>query len=286
MSQPDAALSGTFAIGGDLVVNRLGFGAMRITGPGIFGPPRDRDEAIRVLKRLPELGVNFIDTAESYGPDVSEELIKEALHPYEDGLIVATKAGWQRPGPDDWRLDCRPATLRRGLEGSLKRLGVERIDLWQLHRIDPNVDRVAQFETIKEFQDSGKVRHLGLSEVSVADIEEARKYVPIATVQNRYGPTDRHSDDVLAYCTEHNIGFIPWAPLGSGRLARADSVLEAIAKRNNATTSQVAIAWALQRSPVMLMIPGTSKVAHLEQNVAAAGLKLSSADVAEIDKLG
>lgn len=286
MSQPDAALSGTFAIGGDLVVNRLGYGAMRITGPGIFGPPKDRAEAIRVLKRLPEIGVNFIDTAESYGPNVSEELIKEALHPYADGLVVATKAGWQRPGPDDWRLDCRPETLRRGLEGSLKRLGVERIDLWQLHRIDPNVDAGAQFETIKEFQDSGKVRHLGLSEVSVADIEAARKYVPIATVQNRYGPTDRHSDDVLAYCTEHNIGFIPWAPLGSGRLARADSVLEAIAKRNDATTSQVAIAWALQRSPVVLMIPGTSKVTHVEQNVAAAGLKLSAADIAEIDKLG
>jgi aryl-alcohol dehydrogenase-like predicted oxidoreductase len=286
MSQPDAALSGTFAIGGDLVVNRLGYGAMRITGPGIFGPPRDRAEAIRVLKRLPEIGVNFIDTAESYGPNVSEELIKEALHPYAEGLVVATKAGWQRPGPDDWRLDCRPETLRRGLEGSLKRLGVERIDLWQLHRIDPNVDAPAQFETIKEFQDSGKVRHLGLSEVSVADIEAARKYVPIATVQNRYGPTDRHSDDVLAYCTEHNIGFIPWAPLGSGRLARADSVLEAIAKRNDATTSQVAIAWALQRSAVVLMIPGTSKVAHVEQNVAAAGLKLSAADIAEIDKLG
>lgn len=286
MSTPDAALSGTFAIGGDLVVNRLGFGAMRITGRGIFGPPADHDEAIRVLRRLPEMGVNFIDTAESYGPNVSEELIKEALHPYPAGLVIATKAGFQRSGPDAWHIDCRPDVLKGGLEGSLKRLGVERIDLWQLHRIDPRVDRKLQFETIAGFRDSGKVRHVGLSEVSVADIEEARKYVPIATVQNRYGPTDRHSDDVLAYCTDHGIGFIPWAPLGSGRLAKADSVLEAVAKRNDATTSQVAIAWALQRSPVVLMIPGTSKVAHVEQNTAAAALKLSAADVAELDKLG
>jgi pyridoxine 4-dehydrogenase len=286
MSTPDAALSGTFAIGGDLVVNRLGFGAMRITGRGIFGPPADHDEAIRVLKRLPEMGVNFIDTAESYGPNVSEELIREALFPYPDDLVIATKAGFQRSGPDAWQIDCRPDVLKRSLEGSLKRLGVEQIDLWQLHRIDSKVDRKLQFETIAGFRDSGKVRHVGLSEVSVADIEEAGKYVPIATVQNRYGPTDRHSDDVLAYCTEHNIGFIPWAPLGSGRLARADSVLEAVARRNDATTSQVAIAWALQRSPVVLMIPGTSKVAHVEQNTAAAALKLSAADVAELDALG
>ena len=286
MSTSDAALSGTFAIGGDLVVNRLGFGAMRITGRGIFGPPADRDEAIRVLKRLPELGINFIDTADSYGPHVSEELIREALHPYAKGLVIATKAGFQRPGPDDWRIDCRPEQLRRGLEGSLKRLGVERIDLWQLHRIDSKVDRRLQFETIKSFCDEGLVRHIGLSEVSVADIEEARRYVPIATVQNRYGPTDRHSDDVLEYCTQHGIGFIPWAPLGSGRLARQDSVLEAVAGRNDASSSQVAIAWALQRSPVVLMIPGTSKVAHLEENTAAAGLKLSAADIAELDRLG
>jgi pyridoxine 4-dehydrogenase len=285
MSIPDAALSGTFAIGGDLVVNRLGFGAMRITGRGIFGPPADRDEAIRVLKRLPEIGVNFIDTAESYGPNVSEELIREALHPYANGMVVATKAGFQRSGPDAWQIDCRPDVLKRGLEGSLRRLGVEVIDLWQLHRIDPRVDRKLQFETIAGFRERGLVKHVGLSEVSVADIEEARKYVPIASVQNRYGPTDRHSDDVLDYCTANGIGFIPWAPLGSGRLARADSVLEALAKRNGATTSQVAIAWALQRSPVVLMIPGTSKVAHVDENVAAAALKLSAADVAELDRL-
>ncbi len=280
----DAALSGTFAIGGDLAVNRLGFGAMRITGRGIFGPPADRDEALRVLRRLPQIGVNFIDTAESYGPNVSEELIREALSPYPAGLVIATKAGFQRSGPDAWHIDCRPDVLKRGLEGSLRRLGIERIDLWQLHRIDPRVERRLQFETIRSFRDQGLVRHVGLSEVSVADIEEARQYVPIATVQNRYGPTDRHSDDVLAYCTRH--GFIPWAPLGSGRLARADSVLEAVASRNNATTSQVAIAWALQRSPVVLMIPGTSKLAHLEQNAAAAALQLPAADIAELDRLG
>lgn len=285
MSIPDAALSGTFAIGGDLVVNRLGFGAMRITGRGIFGPPADRDEAIRVLKRLPEIGVNFIDTAESYGPNVSEELIRDALHPYANGMVVATKAGFQRSGPDAWQIDCRPDVLKRGLEGSLRRLGVDVIDLWQLHRIDPRVDRKRQFETIAGFREQGLVKHVGLSEVSVADIEEARKYVPIASVQNRYGPTDRHSDDVLDYCTANGIGFIPWAPLGSGRLARADSVLEAVAKRNGATTSQVAIAWALQRSPVVLMIPGTSKVTHVDENVAAAALKLSAADVAELDRL-
>ena len=286
MSTPDAALAGTFAIGGDLVVNRLGFGAMRITGRGIFGPPADHDEAIRVLKRLPEIGVNFIDTAESYGPNVSEELIREALHPYPAGLVIATKAGFQRSGPDAWHVDCRPDVLKRGLEGSLKRLGLERIDLWQLHRIDSAVDRKAQFEVLKWAREQSLVRHVGLSEVDIEDIEDASDYVPITTVQNRYGPTDRNSDDVLEYCTEHSIGFIPWAPLGSGRLARSGSVLEAVAKRNNATTSQVAIAWALQRSPVVLMIPGTSKVAHVEENVAAAALKLSAADIAELDRLG
>ncbi len=286
MSTPNAALSGTFAIGGDLVVNRLGFGAMRITGRGIFGPPADRNAALDVLRRLPEMNVNFIDTAESYGPNVSEELIREALFPYAQGLVIATKAGFQRSGPDAWQIDCRPDVLKRGLDGSLKRLGVARIDLWQLHRIDPRVDRRLQFQTIGSFRAQGLVRHVGLSEVSVADIEEARKYVPIATVQNRYGPTDRHSDDVLAYCAEYGIGFIPWAPLGAGRLARADSVLEAVAKRNEATTSQVAIAWALQRSPVMLMIPGTSKLAHAEQNTAAASLKLPAGDIAELDRLG
>jgi pyridoxine 4-dehydrogenase len=285
MSIPDAALSGTFAIGGELVVNRLGFGAMRITGRGIFGPPADRDEAIRVLERLPQVGVNFIDTAESYGPNVSEELIREALHPYAEGMVVATKAGFQRSGPDAWQIDCRPDVLKRGLDGSLKRLGVAVIDLWQLHRIDPRVDRKRQFETIAGFREAGLVKHVGLSEVSVADIEEARRYVPIATVQNRYGPTDRHSEDVLDYCTANGIGFIPWAPLGSGRLARTGSVLEAVAQRNGATASQIAIAWALQRSPVVLMIPGTSKVAHLDENVAAAALKLSAADVAELDTL-
>ena len=282
----DSSLSGKFAIGGDLVINRLGFGAMRITGDGIYGPPADHEEAIRVLRRLPQIGVNFIDTAESYGPNVSEQLIREALHPYPAGLVIATKAGFQRTGPDAWHIDCRPDVLKCGLEGSLKRLGLERIDLWQLHRIDPRVDRRAQFEVLQWAQKQGLVRHVGLSEVSMEDIVEASEYAPIATVQNRYGPTDRHSDDVLEYCTRNGIGFIPWGPLGFGQLARGDSVLKAVADRDDATTSQVAIAWALQRSPVVLMIPGTSKVAHLEENIAAATLKLSAADVTEIDQLG
>ena len=282
----DSSLSGKFAIGGDLVINRLGFGAMRITGDGIYGPPADHEEAIRVLRRLPQIGVNFIDTAESYGPNVSEQLIREALHPYPAGLVIATKAGFQRTGPDAWHIDCRPDVLKRGLEGSLKRLGLERIDLWQLHRIDPRVDRRAQFEVLQWAQKQGLVRHVGLSEVSMEDILEASEYAPIATVQNRYGPTDRHSDDVLEYCTRNGIGFIPWGPLGFGQLARVDSVLKAVADRDDATTSQVAIAWALQRSPVVLMIPGTSKMAHLEENIAAATLKLSAADITEIDQLG
>lgn len=286
MPTPDAALAGTFAIGGDLVVNRLGFGAMRITGHGTYGEPDDHDEVIRVLRRLPEIGVNFIDTAESYGPDVSEALIREALHPYPSGLVIATKAGYQRPGPDIWHIDCRPDVLKRGLEGSIERLGLERIDLWQLHRIDTKVDRKAQFETLRWAQAQKLVRHVGLSEVSVEDIKDARDYVEVTSVQNRYGPTHRNSDDVLAYCTANDIAFIPWGPLNFGELARADSVLEAVALRNAASTSQVAVAWALQRSPVVLMIPGTSKVAHVEENTAAAALALPASDIAEIDTLG
>lgn len=285
MSTPNAALSGTFAIG-DLTINRLGYGAMRITGPGIFGEPVDRDEAIRVLRRLPAIGVNFIDTAESYGPDVSEILIREALHPYPADLVIATKAGYQRPGPDVWHIDCRPDVLKRGIEGSLKRLGVERIDLWQLHRIDTKVDRRAQFEVLRWAQEQGIVRHVGLSEAGVDDIRQAMDYAPITTVQNRFGPTFRTYDDVLAYCTANGIGFIPWGPLEFGELAQAGSVLEAVARRNGASTSQVAIAWALQRSPVVVMIPGTSRVKHVDENTAAAALRLSDADIAEIDALG
>lgn len=285
MTKANAAQSGTFTIGGDLGVHRLGFGAMRVTGKGIFGPPADREEALRTLRRVPELGINFIDTADSYGPDVSEELIREALHPYPEGMVIATKAGFQRPGPDDWRMDGRPEALRRGLEGSLRRLGLEQIDVWQLHRIDPKVPRKEQFDAIRDFRKEGLVRHVGLSEVSVADIKEAQDYFQVVTVQNRYSPDARESDDVLAYCETHTIGFIPWAPLGSGRLARAGSALAEIAAKKNVTPSQLALAWSLRKSPVILAIPGTGKVAHLEENTAAAGIGLSDAEFEAIDRL-
>jgi aryl-alcohol dehydrogenase-like predicted oxidoreductase len=277
MTTPNAALAGHFSIGGDLRVNRLGFGAMRITGKGIWGPPADHTEAIRTLRRLAGLGVNFIDTAQAYGPNVSEELIREALHPY-DGFVIATKGGHRRPGPDRWEPDGRPEFLREGVLGSLRRLGVERIDLWQLHRIDPKVPRKEQFEAIRAFRSEGLVRHVGLSEVGVADIEEAQNYFQVVTVQNRDSPAARGSDAVLEYCTEHTIGFIPWAPLGSGTLARGAASLEAIAARYGATTGQIALAWLLKRSPVMLPIPGTGRVSHLEENVAAAGIELNEAD--------
>ncbi len=281
MSKSNAALAGHFSIGGDLKINRLGFGAMRITGKGIWGPPTDRAESIRTLKRLRDLGVDFIDTAQAYGPDVSEELIKEALYPY-DGLVIATKGGLARSGPDQWEPNGRPEVLRKWLEGSLKRLGVERIDLWQLHRIDPKVPRKEQFDAIHAFRKEGLVRHVGLSEVGVADIEEAQNYFQVVTVQNRYSPAARGSDAVLEYCNDHTIGFIPWAPLGSGSLAKGAATLAEIAARHKATTGQVALAWLLKRSPVMLPIPGTSKVAHLEENVAAAGLELTDEDEAAI----
>ncbi|HEV7275529.1 MAG TPA: aldo/keto reductase [Devosiaceae bacterium] len=280
-----AALAGQFAIGGELSINRLGFGAMRITGKGIYGPPADREEALRTLRRVPQLGINFIDTADSYGPEVSEELIRKALHPYE-GLVIATKAGFRRPGPDDWRMDGRPEALRRGLEGSLRRLGREQIDLWQLHRIDPKVPRDEQFATVKSFLDEGLIRHAGLSEVTVDEIEAAAAFFPVATVQNRYHPSARGSDAVLDFCTANKIGFIPWAPLGSGALARAGSPLEAVAERYDATPSQIALAWALRKSPVMLPIPGTGKVAHLEENTAAAAIELSDEDFAALDSQG
>jgi pyridoxine 4-dehydrogenase len=277
MTKPDAALAGQFSIGGDLKINRLGFGAMRITGKGIWGPPADRAESLRTLKRLADLGVDFIDTAQAYGPEVSEELIREALYPYE-GMVIATKGGLARSGPDRWEPNGRPEVLRNWLEGSLKRLGVEQIDLWQLHRIDPKVPRKEQFDVIRDFRKEGLVRHVGLSEVGVADIEEAQNYFQVVTVQNRYSPAARGSDAVLEYCTNHTIGFIPWAPLGSGTLAKGASTLQAIADKYKATTGQLSLAWLLKRSPVMLPIPGTSKVAHLEENVAAASIHLSDED--------
>jgi pyridoxine 4-dehydrogenase len=281
MSTPNAAASGRFTIG-DITVNRLGFGAMRITGPGIWGEPVDRAEALKTLKRLPELGVNFIDTADSYGPQVSEKLIREALHPY-DGLLIATKGGLTRQGPDIWTPDGRPAYLRETVIASLKRLGVERIDLWQLHRIDPKVPRQEQFEVIAEMQREGLIRHVGLSEVGVDEIKAARKVFPVVTVQNRYNLIDRGSEAVLDYCAANGIGFIPWFPLAAGDLARPGSTLDSLAKKAGATTSQVALAWVLKRSPVMLPIPGTGKVSHLEDNVGAAAVTLSDADFAALD---
>jgi len=278
-----ASRAGTFRVGGEISIHRLGFGAMRITGAGIWGPPADRAEALRVLRRLPELGVNFIDTADSYGPDVSEELIREALHPY-DGLLVATKGGFVRTGPDQWTMNGRPEYLIEQAHKSLKKLGVERIDLWQLHRVDPSVPRDEQFGAVKRLIDDGIVRYAGLSEVGVEDIEAAAKFFPVATVQNRYNLADRGSEAVLDYCTDHGIGFIPWYPLAAGDLARPGGTLDAIARRHDATPGQVAVAWLLRRSPVILPIPGTSRVAHLEENVAAAAIKLTDDEYAAIDR--
>lgn len=286
MATPNAAHAGSFTIGGDEHVNRLGFGAMRITGRGIWGPPADHDEALRVLRRLPELGINFIDTANSYGPHVSEELIHEALYPYPEGMVIATKAGFNRSGPDRWEIDCRPEMLRKELEGSLRRLGVEQIDLWQLHRIDDRVPRREQFDAIRDFRKEGLVRHVGLSEVSVEDIRDAQHYFQVVTVQNRYHPTARGSEDVLDYCENHTIGFIPWAPLASGAHAKASSALNEVAEAKGATPSQIAIAWSLRRSPVILAIPGTGKLAHLEENTAAAEIRLSDAEFAALEGIG
>jgi pyridoxine 4-dehydrogenase len=265
----------TFAIGGDLTVNRLGFGAMRLTGKGIWGPPSDPDECIRVLRRLVELGVNFIDTADSYGPYVAEELIKEALHPYPDGLVVATKAGLLRTGPDEWPVLGFPAYLRQECEMSLRRLGVDTIDLFQLHRIDDKFPAEDQVGELVKLQQEGKIRHIGLSEVNVEQLEAAQKVATIVSVQNMYNLSVRTAEPVLEACESQNIGFIPWFPLAAGPLAAADGPLQRIAADHDASPSQLALAWLLRRSPVMLPIPGTSKVAHLEENVAAAGIELS-----------
>jgi pyridoxine 4-dehydrogenase len=285
MTELNASKSGTFKIGGDLTVNRLGYGAMRITGKGIWGDPDDHAESIRTLKRLPELGVNFIDTADSYGPDVSERLIREALHPY-DKVVIATKGGLTRTGPDKWIPVGRPEYLIQQAHKSLRNLGVEQIDLWQLHRIDPKVPAKEQFDAIKSLLDDKIIRHAGLSEVSIADIEAASKVFKVATVQNRYNLVDRTSEDVLDYCTKHNIGFIPWFPLASGDLAKPGSLLDEIARRHNAAPSQIALDWVLKRSPVMLPIPGTSKVKHLEENVAAVNFTLTDEEFKALDAEG
>lgn len=280
-----ATHSGRFKIGGELEVNRLGFGAMRVTGAGIWDDPKDPAEARRTLKRVPELGINFIDTADSYGPAVSEELLRETLHPFS-GLVIATKAGLIRPGPDRWVPFGRPDYLIQQAHVSRRRLGVERIDLWQLHRIDSRVPRDEQFGAIKSLIEARVIRFAGLSEVGVEEIEAARRVFPVATVQNRYNLVDRGSEVVLEYCEKNNIGFIPWYPLAAGELARPGSVLDDIARKHNAAPGQIALAWALKRSPVMLPIPGTAQVRHLEENAAAADIQLSEEDFAALDKAG
>src|SRR5262245_6692476 len=277
----DARASGEFTIG-DITINRLGYGAMRLTGRGIWGLPSDRDAALATLRRLPEIGVNFLDTADSYGPDVSESLIREALHPYR-GLLIATKAGYTRPGPDQWVANGRPTYLIAQAKGSLEKLGVEQIDLWQLHRIDPRVPRDEQFGAVRRLLDDGIIRYAGLSNVSVEDIDAARRVFPVATVQNRYNLVDRGSENVLAYCHENNIGFIPWFPLKAGELTRPQGLVDRIALAHGATTGQVALAWLLKHSPVILPIPGTVRVAHLEENVAAASLSLTSDEITALD---
>lgn len=281
----NASASGQFTIGGDLTVNRLGFGAMRLTGRGIWGEPENRPEALRTLKRVPELGINLIDTADSYGPEVSENLIHEALSPYS-GLVVATKGGLTRQGPDLWAPVGRPEYLRQCVMMSLRRLGVERIDLWQLHRIDPKVPRDVQFDTIRQMRQEGLLRHVGLSEVTVDEIETARRYFPVATVQNQYNLVTRQSERVLEYCTAARIGFIPWYPLAAGDLEAPGSRLARVAKQHGVTPGAIALAWLLKRSPVMLPIPGTSEVKHLEENVAAVNVRLSEDDFALLDAVG
>ena len=276
VQQITAAAAGTINLGGDLTVNRLGYGAMRITGKGIWGPPEDHDGAIATLRHAVELGVNFIDTADSYGPYVSEELIAEALAPYPAGLVIATKGGWERPGPGQWTHNASPGHLRKALEGSLKRLRLDRIDVYQLHTPDPAVSFEASMETLAELREQGKIRNIALSNVAREHIERARKIVPIVSVQNRYSFADREWDYVVNYCAENGIAFIPWAPLRGSESAA--EVLESVAEKLNATPLQVALAWLLKRSPVMLPIPGTSSRKHLEENVAAAALELPQAE--------
>jgi aryl-alcohol dehydrogenase-like predicted oxidoreductase len=281
----NAADSGQFAVAGEITINRLGFGAMRITGPGIWGEPADRPAALATLRALPGLGVNFIDTADSYGPYVSEMLIREALHPYR-GMLIATKGGLVRTGPNQWAPVGRPEYLRQEVMMSLRRLGLERIDLWQLHRIDPKVPQDEQFDAIRVMRAEGLIRHVGLSEVNVAEIEAAQKFFPVVTVQNRYNLADRAHEAVLDHCARHNIGFIPWFPLAAGDLARPGSELDATARRHKTHPAAIALAWVLQRSEVMLPIPGTGNPAHLAENVAAAAIRLSDEEFAALDRAG
>jgi pyridoxine 4-dehydrogenase len=283
---PDAAASGTFTFGGDMAVNRMGYGAMRITGQGIWGDPKDPAECRRVLKRALELGVNFIDTADSYGPEVSEDLIAEALYPYADDLIIATKGGLTRQGPDQWLPVGRPEYLRQCVEMSLRRLKTETIDLYQLHRIDPKVPAEETLGALKDLQTQGKIRHIGLSEVSIEELEHAQTIVDIVSVQNLYNLSERKSEKLLDYCTEKKIGFIPWFPVAGGDLVKPGGVLDQAAKAHGATVAQLALAWLLKRSPVMLPIPGTSSVAHLEENVAASSVTLTDDEFKSLSALG
>lgn len=282
----NAAASGTFLLGGDLEIHRLGFGAMRITGEGIWGEPKDAEKAKQVLRRALELGVNFIDTADSYGPEVSERLIAEALHPYPKNLVVATKGGLTRSGPNRWAPVGRPEYLRQCVEMSLRRLKVERIDLWQLHRIDPKVPLEESLGAIKELQKQGKIRHVGLSEVSPAEIDRAKKTLPIVSVQNQYNLSDRQYEKTLSYCEQHKLGFIPWFPVAAGKLARAGSPLDELAKQHNVTVAQLSLAWLLHHSPVTLPIPGTSSIEHLEENIGAGAVKLSADEWRRIERDG
>jgi pyridoxine 4-dehydrogenase len=281
-TQP-ARASGEFAIGGDLPVVRLGYGSMQIPGPGVWGEPRDHEEVIRVLRRALDLGVTFIDTADSYGPEVSERLIREALHPYPDDLVIATKAGLMRPGPDRWVRNGTPEYLKAQAEESLRLLGLERIELFQLHRIDPEVPLADQVGALVDLRGEGKIGRIGLSEVSVAEIEAARAITPISTVQNRYNLSERSAEPILDYCEREGIGFIPWFPMATGRLAQHGGSLHRIAEANGVTPAQLALAWLLQRSPVLLPIPGTSTVAHLEENIAAALIELTHDQVQELN---
>jgi len=284
-STVNAKASGTFSIGGDLPVNRMGYGAMRITGDGIWGAPKDIEGAKRVLRHAVEIGINFIDTADAYGPEVSEQLIGEALSPYAKGVVIATKGGLTRQGPNQWLPVGRPEYLTQQVELSLRRLKVERIDLWQLHRIDPKVPVEESLGAIKKLQEQGKIRHIGLSEVKPHEIDQARKIVKIVSVQNQYNIGDRQHEDVVDYCTKNNIGFIPWFPVAAGKLAQPGGKLDSAAKKHNATVSQLSLAWLLHRSPVMLPIPGTTSIEHLEENVAAARITLSEMEIAALEDL-
>src|SRR5438128_5156868 len=285
LTSPTMVTNSTWQLGGDLTVDRLGFGAMRITGEGIWGWPPDRENALKVLRRAVELGVNLIDTADAYGPETSELLIAEALHPYPKGLVLATKGGLTRPGPGQWVPNGRPEHLKQAVNGSLKRLRLDRIDLYQLHTVDRKVPMEASLGALKEMQDVGKIRHVGLSNVDPEEIERARKVLPIVSVQNQYNIENRKSENVLVYCEKKSLGFLPWFPIGGGRGLKPENALERAAKTRGASVVQVALAWLLERSPVMLPIPGTSSIAHLEENVASASLKLTSAESKAIDAL-